>query len=200
MNVRFVVHLVGTLTLVLALTFGGFAIGGPLVGRLGLVLWVVVASLVRAVLPPSYHYGVAGAETTSATYRGWAAGLVARTALGRNRTPEGDQLRLAAGVRLCLFGFAVRGGHETRGHLLLQRTPDGGTEVSWQGRKEGAAQPITPAVPAFTPGGAVLNPAHARIGYASPVRFGRDTYWLRAHDADVIRLALGPGPATPSAA
>ncbi|MFC8719027.1 hypothetical protein [Kitasatospora sp. NPDC057198] len=201
MNVRFVVHLVGTLALVLVLTFGGFVLGGPLVGRIGLVLWLVLASAVRALLPPAYHYGTAGAEPTSATYRGWAAKLVARTPLGRNRTPEDDLARLAAGVRLCLFGFALRAGNETHGHLLLQRTPDGGTEVSWQGRrKDGGPRPapISPAVPLFRPGREQLNASQARYGYTSSVQFGRDTYWLRGHDAEVIRLALGTPPATAS--
>ncbi|MGW4697190.1 hypothetical protein ACWEO1_32950 [Kitasatospora cineracea] len=213
MNARLMVHLIVSLAVALTLVFAGAAIGGPALGLLGLVVWYVLESLVKALLPVAYQPGVAGAQSTSAVYRGWAAKLVAGTALARARTPQGDADRLAAGVRLCMVTYGVRDGSQSLGYLLLERTPDGGTAVAWHGRgKNAGTRPITPAVPAFRPGREQQNAAQARLGYTSSVQFGQDTYWLQPHNTELLQLALAPqgaaaaggkggstGPATPAA-
>jgi hypothetical protein len=201
-NVRLVVHLIVSLVLALVLVFTGLALGGPLLALLGFLLWFVLEALIKALLPHSFHPGIEGAQTTSAVYRGWAAKLVAGTALGKGRTVEGDAARLAAGVRLCMLSFGVRDGSQTLGYLLLQRTPDGATAVAWRGRGKGQViRPIVPATVTFHPGREQQNASQARLGYRTAVQFGEDTYWLRGHDAELVRLVLGPesvsGPAAP---
>ncbi|MFF4341477.1 hypothetical protein ACFY00_16265 [Kitasatospora sp. NPDC001540] len=193
MNARLTVHLVVSLVLALVLVFTGAAIGGPALALLGLVLWYVLESLVKALLPPAFLPGVEDAQATSAVYRGWAAKLVAGTAPARTRTPAGDAARLAAGVPLCMLSFGVHDGSQTMGHLLLRRTPDGGTALAWRGRgKNAGTRPIDPPVPTFRPGREQLNPTQARLGYTSSVQFGGDTYWLRGHDAELLQLLLAP--------
>ncbi|GAA4985384.1 hypothetical protein [Kitasatospora paranensis] len=202
MNVRLAVHLLVSLVLALVLVLTGLALGGPLLAFLGFVLWFLLEALIKALLPPSFHPGIEGAQTTSAVYRGWAARLVAGTALGKGRTVAGDAARLAAGVRLCLLSFGVRDGSQTLGYLLLQRTPDGATAVAWRGRGKGQViRPIVPATATFLPGREQQNASQARLGYRTPVQFGEDTYWLRDHDAELAQLVLATesatGPATP---
>jgi len=193
MKARLKVHLAVSLALALTLVFTGLAIGGPPLGVLALVVWFVLESLIKALLPPSYLPGIAGAEGTSAAYRGWAAKLVAGTALAQKRTPQADAARLASGVRLSMVVFGVRGGSQTLGYLLLQRTPDGSTAVAWHGRgKDAQAEPITPATPTFRPDSKQQNPTQARLGYTLSVQFGPDIYWLQAHNAELLRLALAP--------
>lgn len=193
MNVRLAVHLIASIALGLALVFTGYALGGPVVGLLGLVLWFLLETLVKSLLPHSFLPGVEDAHATSAVYRGWASELVAGTALGRARTVEADAARLAAGVRLCTTTFAVRDGSQILGHLLLQRTPDGTASLAWRGRgKDQQVRPISPATPVLRPGREQQNPAQARMGYRTAVQFGPDVYWLRDHDAELLKLVLAP--------
>ncbi|MFG2821577.1 hypothetical protein ACGFX4_19365 [Kitasatospora sp. NPDC048365] len=193
MNVRLAVHLIASIALALALVFTGLALGGPGLGLLGFVLWFLLEALIKALLPQSFHPGVEGAQPTSAVYRGWAAKLVAGTALGRTRTAEGDAARLAAGTRLCMLSFGVRNGSQTLGYLLLQRTPDGTTALAWRGRgKDTGIHPIVPPTPTFHAGQNQQNATQARLGYRTALRFGPDTYWLRDHDAALLKTVLTP--------
>ncbi|GAA4878047.1 hypothetical protein [Kitasatospora terrestris] len=207
MNVRLAVHLIASTALALALVFTGLALGGPGLALLGFVLWFLVEAVIKALLPHSFHPGVEGAQPTSAVYRGWAAKLVAGTALGRTRTVEGDAARLAAGTRLCTLSFGVRDGSQTLGNLLLQRTPDGTTALAWRGRgKDVGIHPIVPPTPVLHAGRNQQNATQARLGYRTALQFGQDTYWLRDHDAALLKAVLTPaapggaGPVAPATA
>ncbi|GJF32116.1 hypothetical protein KNE206_48160 [Kitasatospora sp. NE20-6] len=192
MNVRLAVHLCVSIALALVLVFTGLAVGGPLLGLAGFVVWYLLEALVKALLPTSFQPGVEGAQATSAVYRGWAAKLVAATGLAGARTPEADAARVASGIRLCMPAFGTRGGSQTLGYLLLQRTPDGGTAVAWRGRGKGQQiQPLADGTAAFPQGLVQQNATQARIGYSHPVELDGGTYWLFGHNAALLKLLVG---------
>ncbi|BFV59993.1 hypothetical protein KCMC57_up50970 [Kitasatospora sp. CMC57] len=192
MNVRLAVHLVVSIALALGLVFTGFALGGPLVALLAFGLWFLIEALFKALLPASFLPGVEGAELTSAAYRGWAPKLVGGLGLAKARTPEADAARLAAGVRLCTVTFGLRNGSQLLGHLLLQRAPEGEALIAWRGRGKGqAVQPIAAAEMVVRSGQQQQNAVQARMGYTVSVQFGPDSYWLRPHDAELLKLVRG---------
>ncbi|MEY9963572.1 hypothetical protein ABIA33_001605 [Streptacidiphilus sp. MAP12-16] len=192
MNVRLAVHLLISIVLGLGLVFTGLAVGGPALAVLGFVLWFLLEQLIKALLPTPFHPGVEGAQTTSAVYRGWAARVLARTGLARTRTVEADAAHLAAGVRLCMLSFGLRDGSQTLGHLLLQRSPEGGTMLAWRARGKGKTpQPVDASQARIQRGREQQNPGQARMGFTVSMQLGTDSYWLRSHDAELLDLVLG---------
>ncbi len=197
MNIRLAVHLLVSIAFALALVFGGYALGGPLLALPGFALWFVLEQLVKALLPAPFQPGVEGAQPTSSLYRGWAAGLVASAGLAGSRTPQADAARLKAGVRLCLLSFGLRDGSQTTGHLLLQPSPANGVTLAWRGRGAGQRiQPINPPLAVFPEGRQQQNTVQARLGFTVPLQLGPDSYWLRRHDAELLKLVLRTGTGT----
>lgn len=189
MNVSLRVHLVVSIALGLALTLGGLALGGPAMAAAGFVLWLLLEQLIRAMLPVSIYPAVAGTQATSAVYRGWAAKLAGRLGFARSRTVQADAARLRDGVPLHMLSFGTREGSQTLGYLLLQQSSDGQVTFAWRARgKAQQVQPIDAGVVTTYPGRKQQNAVQVRAGFLVSIGLGEDSYWLRNHDAALLRV------------
>jgi hypothetical protein len=188
-NVRSAVYPVISTALGLALTLTGLALGGPALAAAGFVLWLLLDQLIRAMLPVSiFPRAIEGALATSAVYRGWAAKLVGGLGFAKARTVEADVARLRKGVRLRTLSYGIRDGSQVLGFLLLQPSSDGQVTLGWRGRGEGQqVQPIDAGKVTVYQGRRQPNAVQARAGFIVSIGLGGDSYWLRTHDAELLR-------------
>ncbi len=192
MKVPVMAHLVVSIALGLALTLGGLALGGPLLAVAGFVLWLLLEQLIRAMLPVSIYPSVADSQPTSSVYRGWAAKLAGGLGFAKARTVQADAARFRNGVRLRMLSSGIRDGSQTLGYLLLQQSSNGQIALAWRGRGRGQhVQPIDARAVTVHQERKQRNGVQARAGFVVSVELGGDSYWLRTHDAALLRLLFG---------
>jgi hypothetical protein len=189
LTLRSAVYPTISLALGLALTLTGLALGGPALAAAGFVLWLLLDQLIRALLPVSiFPRAIEGALATSAAYRGWAAKLVGGLGFAKARTVQADVARLRKGVPLRTLSYGVRDGSQTLGYLLLQPSSDGQVTLGWRGRGKGQrVQPIGAGKVVIYQRRKQPNGIQARAGFVVSIGLGGDSYWLRTHDAEILR-------------